>query len=206
MTDLKNNIKGFVKNRIRNIRLSSLLVTGLILSFLLLSPSVKAQDTTRFQKVKNFFMEESHSPTKAVVYSAILPGWGQAYNRKYWKIPIVYAGFGAVGYFIKTNSDAYKMYKSDYLLLEEDSDAQTASGITNQGTLKINITNSRRTRDLSIIGLIGWYGLVMIDANVDGHFFNYDVDEDLSLNLGPWFGEPGTMNNGIGLSLNLSLK
>ena len=206
MIDLKSNIKGIFKDRKQiNIRFPYLLSVFFI-SFILISNSLNAQDTTRFQKVKNFFQEEAHSPTKAVVYSAILPGWGQAYNRKYWKLPIVYAGFGAVGYFIKTNHDAYVMYKNDYILLDEDPAAQTVSGITNQGTLKINITNSRRTRDLSIIGMLAWYGLVMIDANVDGHFYNYDVDEDLSLNLDPWIGTAGTMNGGLGLSLNLRFK
>ena len=178
---------------------------GFALFFSLHSGSSKAQDTTRLQKVKSFFKEEKHSPTKAIVYSAILPGWGQAYNRKYWKIPIVYAGFGAVGYFIKTNSDNYKTYKSDYIKLSEDPGAQTVTGL-DQGTLKVYINSSRRTRDLSIIGLFAWYGLNLIDANIDGHFYNYDVDEDLSFNIKPWFGETGIYNRGIGLSLKLELR
>jgi len=176
------------------------------LVFCLLSPMPSsAQVSKRIDKVKAFFKDEYHSPTKAIVYSAILPGWGQAYNRKYWKLPIVYAGFAGVGYFIKVNSDYYNLFKSDYLLLKDDPNAQTESGF-DQRTLKIYIDQYRRSRDLSIIALIGWYGLVMIDANVDAHFFNYDVDEDLSLKFEPWIGNPARAEQGIGITLNLILK
>jgi len=174
--------------------------------FFLMSPSpARSQVSKKIDKVKAFFRDDYHSPTKAIVYSAILPGWGQAYNRKYWKIPIVYAGFAGVGYFIKTNNDYYKLYKNDYLLLKDDPNAQTVSGY-DQRTLKIYIDQYRRSRDLSIIALVGWYGLVLIDANVDGHFFNYDVDEDLSLELQPWFGNPSKKEQGIGLTLNFKLR
>ena len=182
-----------------------LLLAGSVILCLLSPRPASAQVSQRIDKVKAFFKNEYHSPTKAIVYSAILPGWGQAYNRKYWKIPIVYAGFAAVGYFIKFNGDYYNLYKSDYLLLEDDPNAQTVSGF-DQRTLKIYIDQYRRSRDLSIIGLIGWYGLVMIDANVDAHFFNYDVDEDLSLEIQPWIGNPVRAQQGIGVTLNLKLK
>ena len=59
---------------------------------------------------------------------------------------------------------------------------------------------------MSIVGMLAWYGLNLIDANVDGHFFNYDVDEDLTLNVQPWFGHQNQFNRGLGLSLNINLK
>ncbi len=162
---------------------------------------VEAQDTTKFDKVKSFFSNQQHSPTKAMIYSAIIPGWGQAYNRKYWKIPIVYAGIGVAGYFIKTNHDQYILHKNDYLLLVDDPNASTVSGLSKE-KIRIRIDQFRRYRDLSFIGLIAWYGLGLIDANVDGYFFNYDINEDLSLLLQPRIFETGGMDQGVGISLN----
>jgi len=182
-----------------------ILLAGIVMTMLLSSTFLVAQETKKFDKVKAFFADEVHSPKKAVIYSAILPGWGQAYNRKYWKMPIVYAGFGAVGYFIKTNHDQYILYKNDYLLLQDDPGAQTSSGLMEQ-QIRIRIDDYRRNRDLSIIGLFAWYGLGLVDASVDGHFFNYDIDEDLSLRLEPRIFDTYGHNQGLGISLNFTWK
>lgn len=129
-----------------------------------------------------------HTPTRAAVYSAILPGLGQAYNRKYWKIPIVYAGFGVITYFIISNTREYKTYKEAYNYV--------ASGdttfIDNDYVLKYDEQQLldgknyyRRNMELSyIIGGL-WYILNIIDASVDAHFFDYDVSDDLSLRFDP---------------------
>ncbi len=164
--------------------------------------TTNAQEVKKIDKVKAFFKDEYHSPTKALVYSAIIPGWGQAYNRKYWKIPIVYVGFGAVGYFVKTNHDQYKLYKEYYQLMKDDPEAQPVE-FKNISQIRIDIDSFRRTRDLSFVGIFLWYGLNLIDANIDGHFFNYDVDEDLTLSLDPWVGGFGHINQGVGVSFNL---
>ena len=195
------------------------LFPGLMLIFLLLSGALAGQETQDAQKdkeakkldqVKAFFNNQEHSATKAIVYSALIPGWGQAYNKKYWKIPIVYTGIAGAAYFIKTNSDDYKLYKSDYLLLVEDPEAQTVSEITSLQQLKGGIDQSRRNRDLSIIALFAWYGLGLIDANVDGHFFNYDIDDDLSMWIDPWIkpwlSGPGEIQQGMGVSVNFSFR
>ena len=130
----------------------------------------------------------THTPTRAAVYSAILPGLGQAYNRKYWKIPIVYAGFGVITYFIISNTREYKTYKEAYNYV--------ASGdttfIDNDYVLKYDEQQLldgknyyRRNMELSyIIGGL-WYILNIIDASVDAHFFDYDVSDDLSLRFDP---------------------
>ncbi len=203
MTDLKiRNIKKSLSRFLSKNRRIYILFTGLILTCMLFSSQVKAQETKKIDKIKAFFSEKGHSAKKATVYSAILPGWGQAYNRKYWKIPIVYAGFAGVGYFIKTNHDQYKLYKSYYQLMKDDPDYQPVENKTIQ-QIRIDIDDFRRNRDLSIIGMAAWYGLGLIDANVDGHFFNYDVSEDLSLSLKPRVFSAGGIEQGLGVSINL---
>jgi hypothetical protein len=128
-----------------------------------------------------------HSPRKATIMSAALPGLGQAYNKKYWKIPIIYAGFGVLGYFIKTNNEEYKVYKSAYKN-RLDGDASTVDpyvGIYSDADLATLKNFYRRNRDLSIIGASILYILNMVDASVDAHLFYFDVSDNLSLNIQP---------------------
>lgn len=145
--------------------------------------------------------EEAHSPRKASVYSAILPGLGQAYNKKYWKIPIIYGGFAAFGYFIGWNNKNFLTAKKAYSDLTDtipgtDSfmklkqiiyyDLNKASDVA---SLKQGLISSqnyfRRNRDLLIIVTVAFYGLNIIDASVDAHFFNFDISDDLTFNWQP---------------------
>lgn len=145
--------------------------------------------------------EEVHSPKKATIYSAILPGLGQAYNKKYWKIPLVYAGFGTLGYFIHWNNENYQIMKNAYNDFTDDDD-NTNSHLDLDGaqyydlTKEPDITNFktnvakqqdyyRRNRDLLVICTFGFYGLQIIDASVDAHFFDFDISEDLTFNWQP---------------------
>jgi hypothetical protein len=129
-----------------------------------------------------------HSVKKAAIFSAVLPGLGQAYNKKYWKIPIIYAGFTAFGYFAIKNNNEYKMFKEAYLYV---ANGETYP-IDNPYVTKYNSTQLqeamdyyRRNRDLSYIlgGL--WYTLNILEAYVDAHFFDYDISEDLGMHVGP---------------------
>lgn len=205
MTDLKNRRTKTRERFFKQNRKSYLIFTGMAILFLLFSGTANAQEVKRLDKVKAFFKDEYHSPTKAIVYSAIIPGWGQAYNRKYWKIPIVYVGFGAVGYFVKTNHDNYKLYKEYYQIMTDD---PMAVPVVNKNIqqIRVDIDSFRRTRDLSFLGMFLWYGLNLIDANIDGHFYNYDVDDDLSMGLKPWISGYTEMNHGVGITLNLRWK
>lgn len=124
-----------------------------------------------------------HSPSKAAIMSAILPGLGQAYNRKYWKIPIVYTGIATLGYFINYNNKQYHSYKNQYIA-ESELDQPNAGDLARY---KANTLYFRRNRDLTIIGLAAFWGLNIIDANVDAHFFNYDISPNLSLEARPAF-------------------
>ncbi len=146
-------------------------------------------------------VEKIHSPQKAVIYSAILPGLGQAYNKKYWKIPIIYAGFGTIGYFIGWNNKYYGIYKQAYNDLT-DGNSDTNSFEELKAAAYYNLENQteyenfrtglskqreyfRRNRDLLIISIVGFYGLNIIDASVDAHLFNFDISEDLTFNWQP---------------------
>ncbi|MCF6358296.1 MAG: DUF5683 domain-containing protein [Draconibacterium sp.] len=148
--------------------------------------------------------EEIHSPKKAAVYSAILPGLGQAYNKKYWKIPLVYAGFATLGYFIGWNNKNYKVLKLAYSDLT-DGDPNTNSYLDLDAAKYYDLDNEsernqfenglnkqqnyyRRNRDLLIISTAGFYALNIIDASVDAHLFDFDISEDLSFNWQPAMG------------------
>jgi len=142
-----------------------------------------------------------HSPRKAAIYSAVLPGLGQAYNKKYWKVPLVYVGFGTLGYFIDWNNDRYDLSKRAYRDLTDNDPNTTAylqlkniqyydlDNPTSVANLKQALVRSqdyfRRNRDLLIITTAAFWGLNVIDASVDAHFFGWDISDDLTLNWQP---------------------
>lgn len=175
-----------------------------IIPFLLLGLSSVGQnldvDSTNIVEMDQQ-LEEVHSPKKASMYSAILPGLGQAYNKKYWKIPVIYAGFATFGYFIYWNNNNYQIMKQAYSDFTDD-DPETNSYLDLDGAqyydlgtepddtnFKDALTKQqsyyRRNRDLLIISTVGFYGLQIIDASVDAHFFDFDISEDLTLNWQP---------------------
>ena len=139
-------------------------------------------------------------PVNVVWWAAAIPGYGQIRNRKYWKLPIVYAGFYACYYAINWNSNRYTDYKNGYLDIT-DSDPSTISyldllpeGRTMDsyggrsaftGLLKTGMEKSRYNRDLSVIVSIAYYGLTIIDAFVDAHLADFDISTDLSLQFRP---------------------
>lgn len=140
-----------------------------------------------------------HSPRKATIYSAVLPGLGQIYNRKYWKLPIVYGGFATLGYFINFNNERYTLYRQAYSDII-DNDPYTNSHLDlkvnpsffkpeNIAQLTENLRRAkdgwRRNRDLVVIGTVVFYAVNIIDASVDAHFFNFDISDDLTINWAP---------------------
>ena len=114
----------------------------------------------------------SHSPLKATLYSLVLPGLGQAYNKKYYKMPIIWAGLGGVGYAIAYNTKGYRQASYEFSLLPNDS---------NQFALKY----WRRNMELSYIGLIVVYALQVLDAYVDAQLYNWNVNDNLSMGVAP---------------------
>ncbi|MBK7964469.1 MAG: hypothetical protein IPK10_03585 [Bacteroidetes bacterium] len=145
-----------------------------------------------------------HSVRKATLLSTYLPGAGQVYNRKSWKVPIIYAAFAGMGYLIKFNHDNFKKFDKA-LVTRYDNDPNTVDAyatIYSEDNLRSLSDFYRRNRDLSVIGLTLIYVLNIVDAHVDAHLFNFNVDDDLSLRVNPTF-EMGPYFSSAGLSLSL---
>lgn len=124
-------------------------------------------------------------PKKAGIYSAILPGAGQVYTEKYWKIPIIYGGLITSAYYINESNNLYQLYKKTYLnrLSGINSDAfQEQYSDENLTTLT---NHYRRNREISILFFLGTYILNILDASVSAHLFNYTISDDLSLQIQP---------------------
>ena len=144
---------------------------------------------------------------RAVWLGAVIPGAGQIYNRSYWKLPIVYGGFMGCIYAITWTNNQYIGYKDAYrdiyydmqngtlsdspdksynAILPEGYTIETMGGAsTYQGRLKEWQNTARRNRDLSILVSIAVYALSLVDAYVDAQLFDFDISNDLSLNVTP---------------------
>lgn len=128
-----------------------------------------------------------HSPTKATLMSLAVPGLGQIYNRKYWKLPIIYGGIGTSIYFALSNNKEYTRFRNAYII-RIDSDSTTFDefdGILTDANIRSNMDVYRRNRDFSYIiaGLI--YVFNIIDATVDAHLFTFPVNDNLTFNFQP---------------------
>lgn len=174
------------------------LVFFILVTFsLMMAPAVNAQDEEEIStpkkeqsKDKEKGKEEfnGHSISKAAIYSAVLPGLGQAYNRKYWKIPIIYAGFGVITYFIVSNTQEFKTYNEAYVYQANGETYPIDNPYVGRYTLtqlQDAMDYYRRNRDLSyIIGGV-WYIANILEAYVDAHFFEYDISDDLTMRVSP---------------------
>lgn len=124
-----------------------------------------------------------HKPNKATFMSSLVPGLGQYYNQKYWKIPIIYGGFTGLIYYASYNNYVYKKYRREYKWATDDDD-RTVSQYPAANTERLKDT-WRRYRDICFIGIGALYLLQVIDANVDAHFFDFTIDKDLSIKADP---------------------
>ena len=176
-----------------------------------------AQDTLILKQDKPIetimVKNKKHSP-KTATWLALIPGAGQAYNHKYWKMPIVYVGFGVTTYFAITNSNDYHLYRDAYdykmgIKTNVNSQAKEESAKYSSDNLIILRDYYRSNMELSWILTAAWYILQIIDANVDAHFFYYDVSDDLTLQIEPqWntisYDKNFVYGNNIGLTLKLN--
>ena len=143
------------------------------------------------------------SPSKAAFYSAVLPGLGQAYNKKYWKIPIVYAAIGTGVYFYIYNNDELNRYRDAYKRrLAGYTDDEFYGKVSDDGLRRAQ-DQFRRNQELSLLITIGLYVLNIIDANVDAHLLQYNVDENLAIK--PHF-QYNEMENSSDLGLTVNFK
>jgi hypothetical protein len=157
---------------------------------LMLQPGM---DTTGMNlQFDSIYVDEAQfsRPKKAAYLSAALPGLGQAYNKRYWKIPIVLGAFGTVGYFIGWNNNKYQQYRNAYLLKKsfplEELDDDLAINIS-EDNLQRGLDYYRRNRDLLMILLVGVYIIQILDAHIDAHLMEFDVSDDLTFRVEPGF-------------------
>lgn len=157
-------------------------------------------------------------PMKVVWMAAIIPGYGQILNRKYWKLPLVYGGFLGCVYAISWNTGKYQTYKTAYRdIIDSDPTTNTFLEIIPKGytinspgiggigtytsTLKTKQDFYRRYRDLSIIATIGYYAITMVDAYVDAQLYDFDISPDLTMHL-----QPTLIENRMGFPNTLALQ
>lgn len=146
-------------------------------------------------------------PARAALYSAILPGAGQFYNKDYWKVPVVYAVGGTLGYFIVSNHRNFKSYEQAYLYSIDNNPETVPGEVGNSNTLRNGRDFYRRNRDLTIIFSVLAYGLNVMEANVGAHLNEFDISDDLSLNVQPAVQFAATAKAPVpAISLNLRLK
>ncbi len=162
-------------------------------------------------------------PKRAMWLALVLPGAGQIYNRKYWKLPIFYGGMVGCVYAITWNGQMYKDYSQAYMdIMDDDPATQSYNSFLHLGTT-IDESNMsyyqevfrkrkdryRRWRDLSTFALVGVYVLSIIDAYVDASLSDFDISDDLSLHVAPTLIGTQTDRNpvkstGIGLGCSLT--
>lgn len=151
--------------------------------------SIDSTKTVKESSKSIFSVLFSGKPGKALAYSLLLPGAGQVYNKKYWKLPIVYAGFGSMIYFISFNSTEFNRYdKALRERVDNPSDPQDEFvGILSVSGIDSYRKFYDRNLQLSYIGLGIVYLLTGIDAYVDAHLSQFDISKDLSIQLAPDF-------------------
>ena len=141
-------------------------------------------------------------PKRAGLYSAILPGAGQVYTKKYWKIPIIYAGLITSAYYINESHNLYDLYKQTYLnRMAGDRTDEFTNNYTDANLLTLK-DHHRINREISALLFTLVYVLNIVDASVSAHLFDYDISEDISLHIQPIYMQK-EYTSGLSLSIKL---
>lgn len=160
-------------------------------------------------KKKKTEYDSTYNPNKAVIRSLILPGWGQATNKKYWKIPLVYGALGTTGYLFVRNIKQYREARQAYILATDgdpNNDFQIKQpyfSVKDQpDRIRVFRNAVRQNIDYCVIFFIAFWGLNVADAAVDAHLKTFDVSDDLSLRIKAGY-SPMANTNGVSLVLNI---
>jgi len=161
----------------------------------------KAADSVTVKKKKK------HSPSTATIRSAIIPGWGQVYNKKYWKVPIVYGALAIPVYTFFYNKSWYEKSRYAYnVKYAEDSlnygNIDPRLQPLSLESLRFYRNDFRRNMDYSVLAFLLLWGLQVVDATVDAHLKGFNVSDDLSLNFKAGL-SPMANTNGISVVLNI---
>lgn len=160
---------------------------------------VKTHDSLRVAK---------HSPTAAILYS-IIPGGGQIYNRKYWKVPIIYTMLGASSYFLTMYASDMMLYRREFINRRDGNIDQLVPGLAEYPDENILAMKqeAQRNMEICIAATAIIYTLNFIDAMVDAHLYYFDVSDDLAIRWSPSvFSNPINTKPSYGVSLVLSFK
>jgi hypothetical protein len=148
--------------------------------------------------------DSTHKPALAVKRSAIIPGWGQLYNRNWWKVPLVYTTLGLFGQSVVVNQRGYRQYLEVYKLVKDPRRQRPPVGSpvrtlyerykkSDLAQLDAIQSNYQRNTQLSILGMAGFWGLQVIDAYIEAKFIHsYSIDRNLSVNITPSIATTGT--------------
>ena len=148
--------------------------------------------STQAQKVDTVYIDSvpQHTPSKATIMSLVLPGLGQAYNKKYWKIPLIYAAIGSAFYFAREQDRLFNEFKDAYVArIDEDPNTidDKYQGVYTDANLLSLIDYHRENRDLLYVLTGVAYILNVVDAAVDAHLYYFNVSDDLSATFKPSF-------------------
>ena len=154
-------------------------------------------------------IDSSYKPRTAIIRSAIIPGWGQITNKKYWKLPLVYGALGTTTYLFFRNIKQFNASRQAYALAvdgdpsNDDQIPQPYYSVKSQPDRIKNFRNEvRQNADYCALLFIFFWGLNVVDAAVDAHLKTFDVSDNLSLQLKPGY-SPLAHTNGISLILNI---
>lgn len=188
---------------------------------LLVDSLVDSAQTQQKDTVTTTVYRFKPDPIKAVWMGAIIPGYGQIYNRKYWKLPIVYGGFLGCAYAISWNGTMYSDYKKAYRdIIDNDPTTNSFMDILPEGytieslggmsqytkTLQTKQNTYRRYRDLSIVITVALYAITLVDAYVDAQLFDFDISPDLTMHVTPALLEYGTQSQNRAVALQLTIE
>ncbi len=173
----------------------------------------KTTDSIAVQKAADTINKKdphAFDPRKATFRSAVLPGWGQVYNKKYWKLPLVYGALGITAGVYFYNVKTYKLLKLAYIY-KTDKDSTNDelidprfNGISANGIRSLR-NSFRQNVDYSVLFFILFWGLNVVDATVDAHLKAFDVNDELSLEIKPGY-SPMANTAGISLVLNIGKR
>jgi hypothetical protein len=168
-----------------------------------------SQSADSLQKAKEIRKKNYSRPRKASLMSTFVPGLGQVYNKKYWKVPIIYGALAGFGYIFSVNNERYNYFRKN-LIADNDDDPSTinTSGYSSDN-LQLLKKAREKNRNLSGAAIVFVYILNIIDANVDAHLRTFDVSNDVSIRLEPWQQNyPYGLGRctAVGLSLKLNFK
>lgn len=150
---------------------------------------VVIKDSVSFKKAKKEF--NPLAPSKAAFYSAVIPGLGQIYNKRYWKAPIVWGAIGGSAYMYIYNNDQYQRFRTAFKrrqagFTDDEFNGEGTLPLFDEDDLEYQQERFQNDRDLWLVAAIGLYALNIVDANVDAHLKQFNIDDDLSIDFEPY--------------------